>query len=149
MLELDQPDSRTKTTAVSTSQAVEGPNTILRKQEKIKTEANDIGANTPRPDPSFRTMSTMRSSNGNSNPNLHQLSILPRINSGFARRDSNDFERKGPEGGRKRFRWKLLTMGGALLFLFVWLLGPRERRQKVWDTVGSVYPYGKGEPFPL
>ncbi|KIJ36677.1 hypothetical protein M422DRAFT_261035 [Sphaerobolus stellatus SS14] len=84
----------------------------------------------------------MRSSNNN-HSNSTPLAILPRINNGYSRRDSNDYGNKGPDGGRRRFKWKLLGLGGTLLFLFVWILGPRERRQKVWDTVG-IYPHEKG-----
>ncbi|KAF8650978.1 hypothetical protein AX16_004993 [Volvariella volvacea WC 439] len=42
----------------------------------------------------------------------------------------------GP-GGKKRFAWKRFAIGAAVLIGLVWLVGPRETRQKLNDWVGS------------
>ncbi|KAF8523290.1 nucleoside phosphatase family-domain-containing protein [Hysterangium stoloniferum] len=73
------------------------------------------------------------------NNNTHALSILPRIGNN-SHNHNHTYERVGvdvgqkPAGGmRKRFRWRLVAVGAILLFLFVLVFGPRERRERMLD----------------
>lgn len=75
----------------------------------------------------------------------HPLEILPRI--GVSDRDEDDVYGVGVGMGggggqsrRRRFRWRLLGIGIVVLILVVWVLGPRERRKRVWGVVKSPYP---------
>jgi guanosine-diphosphatase len=62
--------------------------------------------------------------------NNHALSILPRLSG-----NGPAYERVDGGQMRKRFNWKLVATGVAVLFVVVWALGPRERRERVLDTV--------------
>jgi len=150
MLELGSSlDSTTRTTAVSTARSEDS--SIKTSHKRVKSieelslnnrsgENRDLYASHRTSRHESPPSPTMRGSNSN---NSHGLSILPRINIGaqdFARRN----ETVDKSVGRRRFNWKILVAGGTLLFLFVWLLGPRERREKVLGAVGNAYPYGKG-----
>ncbi|KAF8581024.1 hypothetical protein K439DRAFT_1393144 [Ramaria rubella] len=68
----------------------------------------------------------------------HTLSILPRLGNNdpvYTRIDNGQM--------RKRFNWRFVGVGVAVLFCVVWALGPRARRERVFDVVN---PYPRPVP---
>ena len=61
--------------------------------------------------------------------------ILPRANgaNGYKRVDAD----VASGGGMLRFSWKKFAIGAVLFIGLVWVFGPRERREAVFDEVSS------------
>lgn len=99
----------------STSAVKRRGSSSVKDPEQILTTTNTAGADTT------TTALRMRHSNNRG------ISILPRI--GNINAEENQ---RGGTLKRKRFGWRWLLLGGSALLLFVWLLGPRDRRERVW-----------------
>lgn len=115
---------------------------ITQFMPKPLSPLDDSSARSP---PSTTTTTALRSPSSPGVPrmrgNYHKLSILSRVTGGGSGPPSSGLyerlENGGPDGDRKRSKfaaWKKFAIGAAVLIFIVWLVGPRERRARLFGT---------------
>lgn len=115
------------------------PATALRRRSKAASRTQGrTPTNSPKSAPSAATKSTFL-------PDFISTtvsSMLPR-GTNYQRLEIGDKDDESVgRGGRRmrRFGWKKFALGAGMLIAVVWLFGPRERRDQVWNGIKSNTP---------